>query len=182
MADLCRHIAALVQNAYEAKSTNVSIFIYERSKDDRLEIIVTDNGRGIKPNQLKSVGNPFFTTKPGASVGLGLSLLKFSAEQSGGSFYISSLPGYGCSVRAVFSLSNINREPLGDISSLISQLIISYPEISFIFEHGNSLRRFYCDIGQLDKKFRRYALPRSHTAKYIHTYIKKNEKTLKYCK
>lgn len=45
------------------------------SEEDRVKIIIKDNGTGIEDKTLKKIFNPFFTTKPtGEGTGLGLSL------------------------------------------------------------------------------------------------------------
>jgi signal transduction histidine kinase len=60
---------------------------------------VTDTGMGIDPAILGRVADPFFTTKPkGQGTGLGLSMAKGFAEQSGGALAITSQPGRGTNV------------------------------------------------------------------------------------
>ncbi|HYJ64654.1 MAG TPA: ATP-binding protein [Parafilimonas sp.] len=46
-----------------------------RNINDKVEIIVSDNGNGILQNIIDKIFQPFFTTKPtGEGTGLGLSL------------------------------------------------------------------------------------------------------------
>jgi len=60
---------------------------------------VADTGTGIDPAILGRVVEPFFTTKPkGQGTGLGLSMAKGFAEQSGGALAISSEVGGGTTV------------------------------------------------------------------------------------
>jgi signal transduction histidine kinase/ActR/RegA family two-component response regulator len=60
---------------------------------------VADTGVGIDPAILGRVADPFFTTKPkGQGTGLGLSMAKGFAEQSGGALAIASEPGRGTTV------------------------------------------------------------------------------------
>ncbi|GAH27501.1 unnamed protein product, partial [marine sediment metagenome] len=54
-----------------------------------------DDGKGMDEKTLKDVLDPFFTTKNTRKVGLGLSLLAQSAEESGGSIKIESKTGQG---------------------------------------------------------------------------------------
>jgi signal transduction histidine kinase len=63
-----------------------------QGKDDRgwLEIMVKDNGTGIKKEDLPRIGCPFFTTKLKGS-GLGMAICKkIIVERHGGRFSIDS--------------------------------------------------------------------------------------------
>jgi signal transduction histidine kinase len=64
-----------------------------------IRLAVSDNGTGMDSTLLARVAEPFFTTKGvGQGTGLGLSMVKGFAEQSGGSFSISSEVGAGTTV------------------------------------------------------------------------------------
>lgn len=66
-------------------------------------IAVRDTGSGIAPEMLSKVVEPYFTTKPvGRGSGLGLSMAKGFAEQSGGALHITSTLGQGTEVRMYF--------------------------------------------------------------------------------
>lgn len=59
-----------------------------------IEISITDNGRGIPPNLINRVFDPFYTTKEiGQGSGLGLSMARGFAQQCGGSLELRSKPG-----------------------------------------------------------------------------------------
>ena len=65
-----------------------------------VEIIVTDTGCGIAPENIDKVFQPFFTTKgPEAGSGLGLSMIYGFAKQSGGHIKIYSELGRGTSMK-----------------------------------------------------------------------------------
>jgi signal transduction histidine kinase len=59
-----------------------------------LELEVADTGSGVAAEQLKEVGRPFFTTKPGGA-GLGVAIARRVAQAHGGSFSIESRPESG---------------------------------------------------------------------------------------
>ncbi|MBV9248542.1 MAG: PAS domain S-box protein [Acetobacteraceae bacterium] len=64
-----------------------------------VRIAVADTGVGINPELISRVTEPFFTTKePGRGTGLGLSMAKGFAEQSGGVLTIESMPKRGTTV------------------------------------------------------------------------------------
>jgi CheY-like chemotaxis protein len=61
-----------------------------------LRLTVSDTGNGMDAETLSRATEPFFTTKPkGQGTGLGLSMAKGFAEQSGGALLIASAPGRG---------------------------------------------------------------------------------------
>jgi two-component system NtrC family sensor kinase len=52
-----------------------TVTISTRKLNNKVEIIVKDNGNGIQPKVLDKIFQPFFTTKPtGQGTGLGLSM------------------------------------------------------------------------------------------------------------
>jgi PAS domain S-box-containing protein len=64
---------------------------------------VTDTGEGMDAATLARAAEPFFTTKPrGQGTGLGLSMARRFAEQSGGALAISSVQGLGTKVSVWF--------------------------------------------------------------------------------
>jgi PAS domain S-box-containing protein len=64
-----------------------------------VRLAVADTGAGMAPEVLARATEPFFTTKrDGEGTGLGLSMAKGFAEQSGGGFLIESATGRGTSI------------------------------------------------------------------------------------
>jgi PAS domain S-box-containing protein len=63
---------------------------------------IIDSGHGIDPAHLDRIFEPFFTTKgEGEGTGLGLSMVRGFAEQSGGRVTVRSTPGAGTAVAIV---------------------------------------------------------------------------------
>jgi signal transduction histidine kinase len=63
-----------------------------------LALEVRDTGRGIAPEALASVGQPFFTTRP-EGTGLGLATARRFVEQHGGRLDVASALGHGTAIR-----------------------------------------------------------------------------------
>lgn len=73
----------------------------ERSGDDApvVRIGITDNGSGIRTEDLEKIFDPFFTTKePGSGTGLGLSVSYSLIEAAGGRIWVESELGSGTTV------------------------------------------------------------------------------------
>lgn len=134
MKELSLHILDIVQNSVHAEASEICIDIAESTENDSYEISISDDGCGMTEETLENVLNPFFTTKS-KKTGLGIPLFKQHAELTGGSLHINSQLNKGTTVTARFTRSSIDRQPLGDISSTLTSLIRSYPDIEFEYTH-----------------------------------------------
>jgi anti-sigma regulatory factor (Ser/Thr protein kinase) len=135
MEDLSLHILDIAENSLAAGATHVSIRIHEGCQEDRLTLEIADNGRGMGSGALQEAADPFFTTRTTRRVGLGLPLLEQAARRAGGELRIESRPGAGTKVTAVFQLSHIDRQPLGDVAGTLLSLVIGHPEVDFTYLH-----------------------------------------------
>lgn len=135
MTELSLNILDIVQNSVRAGASLIEISIRESSADDKLELLIRDNGNGIPEYLLSTVDDPFTTTRTTRKTGLGLPLLKYHAQLTGGDIEIKSKEGAGTEVRAYFGLSHIDRQPLGDISGVLIILISANPDIDFLYTH-----------------------------------------------
>jgi len=151
MEDLSLHILDIVENSIRACAKMIEIKIIEERKKDLLTIKIIDDGKGMDEKTLKNVLDPFFTTKNTRKVGLGLSLLAQSAEESGGSIEIESKPGQGTKVKATFGYSHIDRKPLGDIYESLKVLIIANPDINFIYKYQKDNANYHLDTKGIKK-------------------------------
>ena len=134
MEDISLHLLDIVENALRAGAKNVVIRLAQSQREDRLILEVTDDGEGMTEEDTRRSVDPFFTTKGGKRVGLGLPLLAQAAEEAGGTLEVQSAPGAGTKVIATFGLSHIDRRPLGDIAETLKCLRATHPELGLRFE------------------------------------------------
>ncbi|MCP4259322.1 MAG: ATP-binding protein [Planctomycetes bacterium] len=144
MEDLSLHILDIAENSIAAEARKIEIIITEDREKDLLTIEIKDDGKGMDQKTVKKALDPFFTTRTTRRVGLGLSFLAQAAEESGGKMELKSIPDEGTTTRATFCLSHPDCKPMGDLNETIRTLIVSHPEINFIYEYrkGNSIYRF----------------------------------------
>ncbi len=135
MQDLALHILDLADNSLRAGATRVSVRVVEEPSADRLLVEISDNGRGMNRRTLARALDPFFTTKPGRPVGLGLALFAQAARESGGRLEVDSSPQRGTTLRAVFGLRHPDRKPLGDLRGTIDILKQAHPQVAFDFDY-----------------------------------------------
>ena len=124
MRELSLHILDILQNSVEAGATRVELAIDEDLAADRLTITVEDNGRGIPPEKLPKLFDPFYTTRSTRHVGLGLPLLKAAAERCNGDVILASEVGVGATLTATFQHSHLDRAPLGDLTGTLLTFIL----------------------------------------------------------
>lgn len=85
----------LTQNAIAAMESGGRLNIETRVEQERMEIIIADDGCGIPQRDMGKIFSPFFTTKKHGT-GLGLSISKKIIEaHTGGSFTLFSEEGKG---------------------------------------------------------------------------------------
>ena len=135
MEDISLHILDIAENSIRASAKNINIMIIENNKDDLLTITIEDDGEGMDDKTKMSALNPFFTTKKGKKVGLGLAFLSQSAEEANGSMKIESEQGKGTIITATFKLGHIDRKPFGNLNETIKCLKVTHPEINITFNH-----------------------------------------------
>ena len=98
----------LVSNAIQASPPGQTVTVGMGRTDCGYRIDVTDRGAGIAGDQLRSIFEPFFSTKGndpsgavGMGLGLGLSLSKALLESIGGQIKVETAPGRGSRFTAI---------------------------------------------------------------------------------
>jgi len=146
MKELSLHILDIAENSVGACSTQITIEVRENIANDRLRICVIDNGKGMSPEQVVKVIDPFVTTRTTRKVGLGIPLLKAAAELCDGYLTIESQLGLGTKLTVEFKKSHIDRMPMGDLPGTILQLVVGYPTINIIFVYSvNEIEQIFDD-------------------------------------
>ena len=135
MTELSLHILDIAQNSIRAKASLIEIVITEKPDEDRYEISISDDGPGMDEQSLNRAENPFFTSRKTRKVGLGIPLLKHSAEQSGGSLEISSEKGHGVRLNACFGFHHVDRPVLGDMAGALLILMTNENQTEIRYTH-----------------------------------------------
>jgi two-component system sensor kinase FixL len=113
-------IINLVLNALDAvaDAPEAQIVVATKRHDSGCVIEVSDNGKGIAPEDLSRVFEPFFTTKPvGEGTGLGLSISYSLVEYNHGRLEVASRPGEGTTFSIHLPASCERERPGGAIPS-----------------------------------------------------------------
>ena len=181
MNDLSMHILDIVQNSISAGATLVTLTVDESPAEDLLTIAVGDNGKGMTPEQVSRLSDPFFTSRTTRKVGMGIPLLMDSARQSGGDVRIESEPGKGTEVTAVFGYSNIDRPPLGDVANALMLLVSSNPALDFLFTYRYNGEEYLFDTVDVREILGDDALKDLTIIRNLEEMIKDNMREIRNC-
>ena len=184
MKELSLNILDVAENSVKAGASLTRIEIKET--DELLVLRITDDGCGMSEDMVRMVTDPFYTTRTTRSVGLGVPLLKLAAEQTGGSFSVTSMPAdkypdnHGTEVEAKFYKNHIDFTPLGDAVSSLTTLVQGHPDTDFLFSH--SLPEGGCvsfDTRKLREVLGDVPLNEYDVIKWIEEYLKEQYANIK---
>lgn len=148
MKELSLHILDLAQNGIAAGATQVDIEVNEDEKG-YFVFRIRDNGRGMSPELLQRVRDPFVTTRTTRKVGLGIPFIDMMTQQCGGYLNLTSKEGQGTLLEAAFAKDNIDRPPLGDLPSTMKVLLVGAPTLDFTLTYKQGEDGFTFSTRQL---------------------------------
>lgn len=175
MPEISLHILDVVQNSIKAGASFVQISVFVRTREDRLEIWIEDNGDGMSKEEAEKAEDPFYTTRTTRPVGLGLPFFKMAAQSTGGDFSIESGKGRGTCVKAGFVISHIDRMPMGDLNGTIEVLIQFNPKTDFLFLYEFNGKQFSLDTRQIKEVLEGVPLNHPDVLEYIREYLIENK-------
>ena len=149
MLEISLHILDIINNSVKAGASLVELNICEDTEKNRLTVEIIDNGCGMEEDFLRDVTNPFRTTRTTRKVGMGLSLFKAAAEETGGSLSITSKVGEGTRVITDFVYDHIDRQPIGDMAGTITTVLSGNPDIDFLYRHTKDGKEFILDTRRM---------------------------------
>ncbi len=180
MRELSLHILDILENALEARATEVELEIDEDLCADRLTISVRDNGRGMDAQTARRALDPFFTTRTTRHVGLGLPLFAAAARRCGGDLTLESVPGRGTAVTTTFRYSHLDRAPLGDVTGTLLAFLLSERGawLRFTYHHRVNGRSFNLDTSAVRAELGDIPLSHPLVREWLHDYIAEGEAEL----
>lgn len=146
MEDISLHVLDIAENSVRADAQLIEILVIRDG--DLLKVEVIDDGRGMDPETLARVNDPFFTTKH-KKTGLGIPLLTQAAEMTGGRLTIESTPEKGTRVAVTFGWGHLDRPPIGSMVDTLMTLIAGHPDRNYIYEERDGDRSFQFDTREI---------------------------------
>jgi len=89
----------LIRNAAQAVPAGGRVKLsLERVGGEKVRVVVADDGAGMAPDAAAHAFEPFYTTRPGVGIGLGLPIVQGIVERHGGTVVLETVPGKGTTV------------------------------------------------------------------------------------
>ncbi|NMB37868.1 MAG: ATP-binding protein [Bacteroidales bacterium] len=174
MNDLAMHILDIVQNSISAGAKNIWIEVLVSVARDLLSISIRDDGKGMTPEMIAKVTDPYCTTRTTRKVGLGLPLFRQTAEQAGGSLSIESTLGVGTTVTANFGLNHIDRPPMGDLANAYVLLLGANPDINLILHYVTDENEFSVSTREINEALDGLPLNDPQVMRMIYEMVESN--------
>ena len=147
MKEIALYTLDIAQNSITAQAKHLDVTLAEEG--GTITLTIADDGKGMSPELLARVSDPFTTTRTTRKMGLGLPLLRMAAEQTGGTLTIESTLGVGTTVTAVFRADHIDCPPVGDMAGSITLLLQGAPELELVYTHRTAAGQIGLDTRQL---------------------------------
>ncbi|MBR3223894.1 MAG: ATP-binding protein [Atopobiaceae bacterium] len=182
MKELSLNILDVAENSVKAGASLTQILLTE--KDNVLTIEIVDDGCGMDEDVVRSVTDPFYTTRTTRKVGMGIPLLKLACEQTEGQLTIESTTieedptAHGTHVTATFNMDHIDFMPLGDVSSSVLTLIQGHPDTDFLFRHEKDGQVVELDTRQLREVLEDVPLNSYDVLEWIREYLREQYEAL----
>ena len=148
MKELSLHLLDVAQNSVTAGARHIDLAMEEDARHE-CRMVIADDGKGMSAEFLAAVTDPFTTTRTTRKVGLGLPLLRMTAEQAGGGLQIESREGVGTTVTARFQTDHIDCPPLGDLAATVSLLIQGAPDVEWTWRRETPQGSYILETRQL---------------------------------
>ena len=174
MRELSLNVLDIAQNSIVAGASLTEILVKEDTEEKTLLIGIYDNGKGMTPEQVENVKDPFFTTRTTRKVGMGIPLFKLAAEQTGGSFTITSQVGVGTRVDALFKTDSIDFTPLGDMASTIATIVSMNEDKDFVYTRSIDGEEFTFKSADIKIILDGVPLSEPSVMSWIEDYIREN--------
>ncbi len=171
MRELSLNILDIAQNSIVAEASLIEITVEEDREKQTLFIGISDNGKGMDEQTLKSVKDPFYTTRTTRKVGMGIPLFKMAAEMTGGNLELTSEVNVGTKISALFHTDSIDFTPLGDIESTVLMLITLNTGIDFIFRYVIDGKEFVLNTTEIKQILEGVSLDTPEVREWLKEYI-----------
>ncbi|MCD6091364.1 MAG: hypothetical protein J7J72_07670 [Bacteroidales bacterium] len=145
MKELAFYFFQCVNDRIQAKANTIEMYIVENNQEDKLELMIRDNGEKFDIGLMKADNSVAMKKYPA------LNFLQKDSKENKGDFKILSHNQTGNLIEISYPLKNKQRTRLGSISNFLSILFVAYPQIHFIYSQISKKGEFLFDSEQFTK-------------------------------
>ena len=171
MKELSMHVYDLMENSIAANASEIKLTIRDSIKDNIYAFTIEDNGKGMSPEFLAKVTDPYTTTRTTRKVGLGLPLIKMNTENCGGGMKIESEVGKGTRLDFWFQHNHWDRPPM-----LCSQ----HEDRHIIYTHTTDTGEFVFDTDEVKEALDGASMNDLSIFRYLKEMVKENLEEIGY--
>ena len=175
LPEISLNILDISENSVSAKATEIKIVICVNTQQNQLMVQITDIRKRNGCRDIESGDGSFYTTRTTRKVGLGIPFFKQEAECTGGSFSISSVPGKGTQITAVFCTDSIDCMPLGNLNETVYSLIVMHPDIDFYYQYQVNGAEFHLDTKEMREMLGNVPFSTPEVSSFLRDYLEENE-------
>jgi len=143
------HVYDLMENSTSAGSKDVTLTIRDSLADNDFHFTIVDNGKGMSPEFLARVTDPYTTSRTTRKVGLGLPLIKMNTENCGGGMKLTSALGRGTTLEFWFQHDHWDRPPMGDLTGTLVMLVSQHEDIHFVIRYVTDRGEYTFDTDEV---------------------------------
>ena len=171
MRTIADHLFDILENSVSAQANKVVVNLSFSKNIFYCHIL--DDGKATK---LDNIIDPFVTSRKTRRVGLGLPLLKATAEGTGGYINIYVLEKKkGTRLEFCVNMKHINARPFGNLAAVFSDVLRSWPNIDFevyINQAKENVEKKVLDTAELKKTLEVKALDHDEIINYVKEHLK----------
>lgn len=143
------HMLEIIMNSIAAGATLIQITVNDSLLRNVIEMIVTDNGKGMSEEFVKTVMDPFTTSRTTRKVGMGVAFMKGLTEQCGGTFDVKSKLGVGTTLTATVQKDHIDTPAMGNLGEMMMYCIQSNADIDYEFTYRTDAGEYKCNTVEI---------------------------------
>jgi len=145
MKDLAFYFFQCVNDRIQAKADIIEMYIVENDKDDKLELLIRDNGQKFDIELMKVENLRIMKNSPA------LYFLQQNSKENKGSFRMLSHNQTGNLIEVHYPLKSKTRLRFGSVAVFLSMLFVTYPEIHFVYSQISKKGELLFDSKQFKK-------------------------------
>lgn len=178
MKELSLHVYDLMENSIAANAKDIYLTITDSILKNDYHFVIEDNGKGMTPEFMVKVTDPYTTTRTTRKVGLGLPLIKMNSENCGGGMKLTSEVGKGTRLEFWFQHNHWDRPPMGDLAGTIVMLVSQHEDIHFVYRHITDQDEYVFDTDEVKEALGGMSMNDLSIIKYLKEMVSENLKEI----